>query len=504
MFKPSSRTSSRHQSSESINDLPDREEIQVDNESINIVLDGEDLEDIIKNKDEFYKDYNSVNLNPLGKILIRLATKTNKVLSRQKEKEELISIPALCQAFKENLACEQKEFNDKLEIEKINIKDSIIQNDLSYHTISPKIKAPAYYSPVETFNTPSRNADIIRLFPKDRSRFSGIEKQGPEVCEFLFAMNLAQSKCKLSKEEFLERLVSCCTQEAHNFVRALVGEGDSPENIYYKLLILYDKSPSPEQAKNLLLNYKVKRTENLATAQAFVLDKASLIAKMCTTETERRLITDFESIQALPRSLPSRSEAEVHKQYRLLMARLNRPPTFIELVSALAPLRVSIDEDILHNGVHFSKDYTSRYNAKTPQFKFRTSTFATHLNRKHASNAIEQNFQRSVSNRGRNQQMFNNRKPRYTVNSMTMDKPYNNQFINKNLTCLLCGRLGHTASQQCYQLKDAQGRSVPNVSPSQDPCSICLKQTGKRLFHPEKYCFIKNNFASRNNKFHKQ
>ena len=100
MFKPSSRTSSRHQSSESINHLPDREEIQVDNESINIVLDGEDLEDIIKNKDEFYKDYNSVNLNPLGKILMRLATKTNKVLSRQKEKEELISIPALCQAFK--------------------------------------------------------------------------------------------------------------------------------------------------------------------------------------------------------------------------------------------------------------------------------------------------------------------------------------------------------------------------------------------------------------------
>ena len=59
-------------------------------------------------------------------------------------------------------------------------------------------------------------------------------------------------------------------------------------------------SPSPEQAKNLLLNYKVKRTENLATAQAFVLDKASLIAKLCTTETERHIITDFESIQALP------------------------------------------------------------------------------------------------------------------------------------------------------------------------------------------------------------
>ena len=84
---------------------------------------------------------------------------------------------------------------------------------------------------------------------------------------------------------------------------------------------MYDKSPSPEQAKRLLIEYKVKRSENLAIAQAYILEKASLVAKMCSSEIERKLITNFEAIQALPRALPNRSEAEVQKQYRLLMAK---------------------------------------------------------------------------------------------------------------------------------------------------------------------------------------
>ena len=497
MFKSASRSSSTHQSLESINNLPENEEL----DTININM--KDLNTI--DNEEFFEEYNSVNLNPLGKILIKLANKTNSVISKQKEKQELINIPSLCKAFNENLECEQKQFREKLEIEKTLLKEQILSNDLNYHLVAPLINAPAYYSPIDTLTSTARIADIVRLFPRDRSRFSGLVSsngQGVNICEFLYQMNLAQAKCKLSQKEFLERLVSCCTQEAHNFVRALVAEGDLPESIYSKLIIMYDKSPSPEQAKRLLIEYKVKRSENLAIAQAYILEKASLVAKMCSSEIERKLITNFEAIQALPRALPNRSEAEVQKQYRLLMAKLSRPPTFIELISVLAPLRVSIDEDIKTNG-SFAKDFMARFQSKMPQLRFKTSTYATQYSPNIRQN-IGHNTYKAYSSRGKVTSNYTNRKPTYTVNNINTSSNFKNQFINKNLNCLLCGRMGHTSSMSCYQLRDSQGRNVPNVSPSQVPCSICLKQNGTRLFHPEQYCFTKNRFPAKRGNFNKK
>ena len=486
-----SRSSSRRQSMESLNNLDDRGEVgEIDDQSINLILDDGDKTLITQRPSEFIQGYNEVNSNALGGILIDIAKKTNKALSGNKG-SELISLPTLIKAFKENLATEQT----KLSSESANIKQSILHNRLNYHKIAPTVKSPTYYSPVDVLGTAAKSADVMRLFPKGRDKFSGIKNQGPEITEFLYTMNLAQSKCKLSESEFLDLLTHSCTKEAHNFVRALVDEKSNPEAIYYKLLVMYDTTVPPETAKQLLLDYKVKRSENLAIAQAYILDKASIIAKLCINETEKKLISDFEAIQALPRALPMKSRSEVNKQYRLLMQEFARAPTYIELVSSLESLRLSIDEDIKYNGAYVSRD-NSRYT--TPRYKI--STFSTQINNTNRPR-LQRFNQTSFNprNNGRNytdnprpaNYTVRNQRPSYTVNNMNTQRPFNNNFMNKNLSCLLCGRTGHTAAMQCYQLRDAQGKNVTNISPSQEPCPTCLKQ-GKRLFHPEKYCFIKN------------
>ena len=487
MFKSTSKSNSRHQSSESLNNIEQEENFHASDHTINLVLDNHDKMTVLQNKDEFLQDYKEVNENPLGKILIDIVQKNNKLACKQKEPDTLISIPGLIQAFKQNLACEEKTFKDTLKTETDNIKEGLLYNKLHYHTIAPRIKCPDYFSPSDVLNTPFKYSEIIRMFPKGRDKFTGQPNQGPDINEFLHCINLAQSKAKLSLPEFLELLTNSCSKDAHNFVRTLVEEKATPEAIYFKLLILYDQSPAPEAAKQLLLDYKVKRNENLAIAQAYILDKASIIAKICISDKEKKLITDFEGIQALPRSLPPRSAAEVNKQYRILMTEFHRPPTFIELVSSLDGLRVSIDDDIKQNGAWVNKIHPSRY--MNPRFK--TNTFSTRIN------TNNRNYNPRFSSRPTlihksNHSHSQIRKPTYSVHNINTQRPNTNQFMNKNLSCILCGRAGHTAVQQCYQLRDYLGRNVPNVSPSQDPCPTCLKISNKRLFHPEKYCFNKN------------
>lgn len=492
MFKSNSKSNSRQQSVESINNIDDGGDYnEMDTQSINLILDNDDRITITQNKDNFIKGYHDVNSNALGKILLEMANKTNKILSKSKE-PDLISLPTLIQAFQDNLAAEKVRLND----ESAQIKDSILHNKLNYYKIAPTIKAPTFYSPVEVLRTAAKSADAMKLFPKGRDKFSGKRNDGPEISEFLYAINLAQSKCKLSEPEFLDLLTHSCTKEAHSFVKSLVDEKSTPDSIYYKLLVMYDTTVPPETAKQLLLDYKVKKTENLAIAQAFILDKAAIVAKLCIADSEKKLISDFEAIQALPRALPMKSRSEVNRAYRVLMQELGKPPTFIELVAALESLRLAIDEDIKLNGAFPTRDASHRF----PRYKI--STFSTHIQDTNRPR-LQRFTQPSYNSRNNNNRDYTynsnpanytvrNQRPSHTVNNINAQRPFNNNFMNKNLSCLLCGKVGHTAAMQCYQLRDAQGKNVANVTPSQEPCPTCLRQTGKRLFHPEKYCFIKN------------
>ena len=167
--------------------------------------------------------------------------------------------------------------------------------------IAPRVKAPSNFSSQPTLTDITKIVNCSRLFPKERAKFSGTST-GPDIAEFLFAINAAQDILGLSQTKFLDRLVASCTGEAHLFVRNLVDEGDSVDAIYYKLLLLFDHSPTPEEARNILHNYKVPKTDNLVKAQGFILEHAGLIAKVCVNEENRKFLSNFEAVNALLRS----------------------------------------------------------------------------------------------------------------------------------------------------------------------------------------------------------
>ena len=94
MFK-TSRSSSRAQSTESLNNIQDL--IDDDQQSINLIMDNKDKHLVSQNKDDFIQGYHDVNSDFLGRTLIDMATKTNKVLSKSKDEPlEPLFPPNIC------------------------------------------------------------------------------------------------------------------------------------------------------------------------------------------------------------------------------------------------------------------------------------------------------------------------------------------------------------------------------------------------------------------------
>ena len=72
-------------------------------------------------------------------------------------------------------------------------------------------------------NTPQKVIDATRLFPQHKQKFSG--DGNPPIAEFIYLVNSAQSRLKLSENEFKQRLLLCTTGNAHKLLRNLVTEG---------------------------------------------------------------------------------------------------------------------------------------------------------------------------------------------------------------------------------------------------------------------------------------
>ena len=384
----------------------------------------------------------------MGKILITLADKFNKLGSLSKVKETPINLLDLCQSFNENISIEKRFLDSSLEHTTKTVCDDLVKKELSYHMIAPRVKAPSNFSSQPTLTDITKIVNCSRLFPKERAKFSGTST-GPDIAEFLFAINAAQDILGLSQTEFLDRLVASCTGEAHLFVINLVDEGDSVDAIYYKLL--------------------------------------GLIAKVCVNEENRKFLSNFEAVNALLRSLPSKASAEVNTANQVLTQKYGHPPSFIQLIAYLDPLRQAIDRDIKENGVGFNRDNFSygsgrRYN---PPSSYRVSTFSN------SASPRESYKQSSLQTRDTYSYLprrTNSSNQSLRVNSITAPEP-RNQFMNR-LYCQLCGKSGsHNPAMGCYAMK-LNGRTVANVVPSQDPCKRCEEHSGRKLFHPPKFCFL--------------
>ena len=486
-FKRMSRNSSRNQSSESLVEGTDRgidevtERTQQSNQEDNIQLNLTDNEIFsIMNNAESNNEISDTLRNPLGKFLAKLTDSYNKHLDRD---EEPIQLEDFCQAFQAGMKLNKVELNEAIETSTQKFKDNLYKNELNFHLINPLITPPRKYGVHPTLKTVSRNVDAAKLFPQNKSRFSGVPGEVP-ISEFIFNLNAAQEKMILSEIEFKEKLLSSTTGEAHNFIRTQIQEGDDVETIYYKLLCLYDDSPQPSAAKQELLRFKISRRSNLMKAQGKILELASCAARIFPDGPLRKTFLNNEACQSLIRALPEKSSQIVATQYNILIGKKaqtsQEPPLFVDLIRFLGSWRTEIDRDIQYNGANYD-DRNSR------AIEFNRSSRVNDYNRSSYRPYKRAQVNTVQANRGRS---FG---PAYKRNYLGIREikgtVIENKYMNK-LYCSLCGSNTHTAAMGCYAMK-RNGRVVP-VTPTQIACAECENKLHKKLYHPPAFCFTKN------------
>jgi len=499
MFGKLSRSSSKtrsHGSRESLDELH-TDEIQRDPNVLNepgpiyeepkIYLTQQELNDITHNPTA-KAEVNKSLQNPLVKLMLPLINKHNKNLAQT---EQPITMTEICEAVKATYAIDASDLQQRIDTSNTTLKTDLYKRQLNFHLINPLIAPPKSFGEHPTLLTVNKSVEALKLFPATKSRFSGKTQDGaPNLAEYIYTINTAQDRLNLSEQEFKEKMLNSCTGQAHTLLRTLIQEGDNVNALYHKLACLYDDTPSPQNAKEKLLKFKINKKSNLMEAQGKILALASSAARIFQDNQLRRAYSNTEAVQCLIRALPRSSSTLVQTKYNQLLAEHMDPtesPLFVDFILYLGPLRHDIDQDIRINGATYDQDMPPRRMFSNMQ--------RTLPNRHLSIQALNTDFAEStnsphnVDQDGQRQDNRNDETTVMAVNTNTYNKPANNIY------CSLCGKKSHRASDGCFSMKK-NGIVVP-VSPSQIPCNICEKLIGKKLYHPPNFCFNKNTSSTR-------
>ena len=481
LSRNSSKTSSRTSIPDAINEINDE-----DNINTTIYLTDNELNSLMNNRTE---EVSHTMTNPLGRLLLQLGASHNKLMeiNNPNNPNNLMNLSDMCKSFQEGVRLNKDEIYTSIKNSSNLLKRDLYHRELNYHLQNPLIKAPDYFSPEDTLTTPQKVIDAARLFPQhNKQKFSG--EGDPPIAEFIYLVNSAQARLKLSENEFKQRLLLCTTGGAHKLLRNLVTEGDQIDSIYHKLMVLYDSTVSPETAKSELLKFKIHKKSTLMRAQAKILELSAASARIFPEGPLRKAYSNSEACTALIRSLPPKSSTLVASQYNVMIAKQpdgSHGPLFTEMILYLNPYRAQIDADITENGVS-TDAFASRTKLQVPLRSLRADTnMAPRYNNRfqaYRNDRFTDNLQ--VNNINTNSEGY---QPRYQPRPSTSRGGPRNKYLN-TMYCSLCSGTSHTAAMGCYKIKDDSGKSIL-ISPTQIPCNICEKVLQKKLFHPVKFCF---------------
>ncbi len=495
MFK--SRNNSRNQSTENLDEIstlfqnPDHDDV-----SMKIALEERDVE--IVNDPQFSAEilekYAQMCEEAEGRCLLKIIDVQNRQIKESKSQAPLISVVNEVKEYTRRKDEEKKRNDIMIQAGLDQIRKEVTMSVKAKNpVIANKYSPPSFFSEENVLVTITKAAEAHKLFPKDRYRYTGQKGNGPTLGEFIFHLNNAQEKCKLSLKEFKERLLLALTGDAYEQMKFFIELEDDVGILYQRLTLLFDKSAPAETHRTELINYRAKKGETLAMVQSHILKEATLANANCPNPAQKLKFINNDALFALPRALPAHSSGYVTKKLHELM-QTTQDPSFTDLCKALELSMPTIDNDIQQNGVgHFRefKKFGNQEGLGKSYRIFRQPSAQTVLNRVNATQAVRQD-QRSYVRKPNKKVISQQSQAKYTVHNISTPEKFKNNFQNKSLFCLLCGKNTHTSTMGCYSMRDSSGRVVNNVTPSQDPCAICQTTLGKRLFHPQKYCFSRN------------
>ena len=495
---PFSRSSSRTSLNESMN----QEEEDV----------IETLEDIGGNNDiklfGNVDNYNNEHLlstanDPLGSLILNISQTLNGLLIESKNKKTpKIDIEELCQLYTEKLKHDDKKGEDQIEKTAKLAENNLLEASMNYHLITPKIRAPTYFSETPTLTTVSKFKDALTVF--GRSKYEN-NKNSHSVVEFLKLLNNSQNICKLTRSEFEQMLLRSTTGPAHKHVAAFLQAGEDIETIYLKLLTLYDHSRTPEQCREQLNNLRARKTDTLQTLCAKILELATESSRLSGEGNHIQQVVDLNATQALISALPNppilgSPRRRVSQIFHELAARKGQLPTFTQLINRLSIYADEITDSIKLYGESLGMTRNAA-NKRASNFN-RSDDYTKQLRNPYGITRIN-NLNRDgpgqrAINRGINPaRALNPARPDYDPRQAANIRRTGALAGAKSPTkyCTLCGGNNHFSYELCYAMKQ-NGRPVL-VQPTQAPCGVCLKKTGKKLYHPLRFCFNNNDSNTR-------
>jgi len=255
------------------------------------------------------------------------------------------------------------------------------------------------------------------------------------------------------------------TGSAFEVISHTLEAGEPLTSIYNRLLVMYEKTKTPFDARRELMNYTAAKNQTIMDLTTEIQKLATISSKLTIDPQLRKENCDTEACSTFIHCLPDKSKILAIEQFNILSQKDGKPPTFIDFILYLQPYQNTIESDLKKNGENKSN--------KMPNRQEKSHSYAKSI----------YNLDKSAY------KPWNNASKSYPSRK--------NNFLN-NKFCSLCGFKNHVAADGCYRMKNAAGKTVP-VTPVQQACRICEKKNKIRLFHPEKFCFNKPKRPTNNN-----
>jgi len=453
----------------------------------------------------FMASYQFTLNHPIGAILIKLAQDSTAIAKKSSVRGVETNIGELCTAFHNFIQTDKADIESKINRTSENIEKAIIHKELNSHKINSAVDPPAYFSAVPVITSPQKLTEILKIFPRN-IKFSGSKQDSSmSVIEYLNTLKACQDQCRLSEDEFLDRMLAASTGQAHELLLEWRNNGENVATIYHNLLINFDKRLSPEDAKTQLSNYKIPKTSTSAKAEGQIMILAGRVASALPSGLSRTNLYNLEACNAIIRALPSHSSSIVNNLYNQLSARLERAATFAELSRGMNLYRATIDKDIKQNGADHSFK-TKKTFAKTKAGPIRTKFAAYNVNSHNASASMNnrpQNnnirgayntsfapkpFERKPQNtgfKGNTAWQTNKQGGQMKRNSAGKFQKNNNKGITFD-GCSACGMKNHK-HKDCRNMVNDQGKRVEFIPPYY-VCTKCPSSVYPRLHHPAPLC----------------
>lgn len=456
----------------------------------------------------------------LGKVLLN-----QNILNRKNNVDFEYNVTDFCLNFPEELGpvgITQNEFEDSMKEKLATFEEDMMKRELNYGKLGDKIQAPIFSADCKPLKSTDKQ-NLHKFVQHGKGKFSGAHDQN--IAETLEHINFIQSCSKMNKEDFLQFFVKNFTKEAFDNVTAEIKAGTQIGTIYNLLQVMYNRDMNPGEAKEKLKNFKAKKTDTTLTILTKVRKLTNQSFADWLPSEHKNLIVESESIYQFINAFPETSKRFLTDQLNKFKSKRNKSPTLSEFYEINYTYLPTLDRDIKINGASSPfQGKPNRYHSYAIETNTTENNTVNFIDQEddlsnqfsgmdfppvYHSNAINRGNTRinRGSNRGRGyasnrgNASFQNGRGRYNNNRSTSNfygntspsyrnRPSTGTYKNAKY-CSLCSGQTHNASDGCYRMRDNSNKVVP-VVPIQMACPVCKSRLGKTLFHPEKFCFLRD------------